>query len=165
MVPIINSSGVRVVFQLSLTTFCEPCIVSYTTDPWTSWKRNGQAKLQLATHGFHNHELWVAWVEVGCGTFKNPLQIQVTVNWQQLLEIKLNLYLKFIRYYVVYYFASFSLNNPYTAIRSFKWIITLQPSKIGHVYVNYFDCKDLEIISSSDVCKSWIYLYKFVTFL
>jgi len=60
----------------------------------------------------------------------------------------------------VYYFAPFILSNPYTCIQSFKWIITLQPSTIGHICVNFFDHKDLEIISSSDVPKSQIYLYK-----
>jgi len=104
MVPIINSFCVRVVFWLSLTMFCEPCVTSCTTFPWTSWKRNGQGRLQLTTHGFHNRK--AAWADVGSGTFKNPLQAQFTVNWWQLLEIKLKLYLKFVRYYARLLFCS-----------------------------------------------------------
>jgi len=45
---------------------------------------------------------------------------------------------------LIYYFAPFNLNNPYACIQSFKWIITLQPSKIGHVYMNFLITKTVK---------------------
>jgi len=45
---------------------------------------------------------------------------------------------------LVYYFAPFILNNPYTCIQTFKWIITLQPPKIRHDYVNFLIIKTLK---------------------
>jgi len=96
MGPILNGYGVMGVFKMSEMPFGEPCIASRTTQSWTGWY--SQQKLQLTTHTDHNQA--EAWVAARCGIFEYLLEAQVSVKWRWFHEFKLNLYFKFIRYYV-----------------------------------------------------------------
>jgi len=90
---------------------CELCFTSDTMKLWTSWNRNSQWKLQLASAAVHNRV--EACVLARSGIFKNLLRTQVSVKWRQFHEVKFNLFSKFIMYYACLLFCSIYLKNPY----------------------------------------------------
>lgn len=86
---------------------CPPmnCTSQVTLRLSTSRNRNNQRKLQLTTCTVHN---WVAtWAAAVSGIFENLPKKQVCVNCKQFHEVKLKFYVTFMRYMLVYYFASF----------------------------------------------------------
>jgi hypothetical protein len=112
---------------------------SRVTVLWTSWNRNCQQKLRLATRCAHNPE--AVWSAAGDGNFENPLKAQVVVNWTQCHVVKLHFYFKFIGYYSCFFNLFHLFSVILTLYSKFRAVITLYPLKIGHLFMKLCDHK------------------------